>query len=236
MFTDHRHHAGLTQEAHRALPFVSNTDLTETKNRVLGITRLPNPQALLFGGHFHTAVLEPAQYQRTAQRVPWQQLEDLAAAVRRQRFCRDLLYRGQAEQTHTATHAATGVHVKIRPDLLHVSPRIGKVGLVDFKTTSARDYAGFCATIEQYDYDRQAAFYADVLGATRFTIIGVQKKAPFAVWQVDLFDIPGLFEQGRKKYTRLLRAAPPPPDGFARHLPTRAQQAPRVVVSPLNIF
>ena len=76
---------------------------------------------------------------------------------------------------------------------------------VDFKTTSARDYAGFCATIEQYDSDRQAALYADVLGATRFTIIGVQKKAPFAVWQVELFDIPGLFEQSRKKYSTLLR-------------------------------
>ena len=30
----------------------------------------------------HTASLEPDQYQRTTQRVPWQQIEDLAAAVR----------------------------------------------------------------------------------------------------------------------------------------------------------
>lgn len=132
-------------------------------------------------------------------------VETLAATVRRQRYCRDLLFRGRSELTHTATHKATGVPVKIRPDLLHVSPRIGKVGLVDFKTTSDRDNAGFCATIEQYDYDRQAAFYADVLGATRFTIIGVQKKAPFVVWQVELFDIPGLLEQGRKKYGTMLR-------------------------------
>ena len=122
MFTNHHYHPGLTQEAHRALPFISNTDLTETKNRALGITRQPNPQALLFGSHFHTAVLEPDQYQRTPQRVPWAQIEDLAAAVRRQRFCRDLLYRGQAEQTHTATHKAThkatGLVVKVRSDLM----------------------------------------------------------------------------------------------------------------------
>ena len=118
MFTNHHHHPGLTQEAHRALPFISNTDLTETKNRALGITRQPNPQALLFGGHFHTAVFEPARYERTTQRVPWAQIEDLAAAVRRQRFCRDLLYRGQAEQTHTATHEATGLVVKVRPALM----------------------------------------------------------------------------------------------------------------------
>ena len=205
MFANHRHHAGLTQEAHRALPFVSNTDLSNLKAKLLGKPNTTNPVALTFGSHFHTATLEPQHYARTAERCDWPLVETLAAAVRRQRYCRDLLFRGHAEQTHTATHATTGVHVKIRPDLLHVSPRIGKVGLVDFKTTSARDYASFCATIEQYDYDRQAALYADVLGATRFTIIGVQKKAPFSVWQVELFDISGLFEQGRKKYSTLLR-------------------------------
>jgi hypothetical protein len=205
MFTDHHHHPGLTQKAHRALPFVSNTDLSEAKNRALGITRQPNPQALTFGSHFHTAVLEPAQYQRTAQRVPWQQIEDLAAAVRRQRFCRDLLYRGQSEQTHTATHEATGLTVKVRPDLLITSPKTGRRVLVDFKTTSCPDYANFCATIEKYDYDRQAALYTDLLGAARFIIIGVQKKVPFEVWQFEVNAAPGLIERGRKKYERLLK-------------------------------
>ena len=81
----------------------SNTDLTATKNSALGIIRQPNPQALMFGSHFHTAVLEPDQYQRTTQRIPWAQIEDLAAAVRRQRFYWNLLYRGQAEQSHTFT-------------------------------------------------------------------------------------------------------------------------------------
>ncbi|MGI4886166.1 MAG: PD-(D/E)XK nuclease-like domain-containing protein [Janthinobacterium lividum] len=205
MFTDHRHHPGLAQAAHRALPFVSNTDLTAAKNRALGITRQPNPQALAFGSHFHTAVLEPGQYQRTTQRVPWAQIKDLAAAVRRQRFCRDLLYRGQAEQTHTATHEATGLTVKVRPDLMITSPKTGRVVLVDFKTTSCPDYASFCATIERYDYDRQAALYADLLGAARFIIIGVEKKAPFEVWQFEMTEAPGLIEQGRKKYERLLK-------------------------------
>ncbi|GAA3959307.1 PD-(D/E)XK nuclease-like domain-containing protein [Hymenobacter antarcticus] len=206
MFTNVQQFPELTQAQHRALPHASNTDLSNLKAKLLGKPNTPNPVALTFGSHFHTATLEPQHYARTAERCDWPLVETLAAAVRRQRYCRDLLFRGRPELTHTATHAATGIPVKIRPDLLHVSPRIGKVGLVDFKTTSARDYAGFCATIEQYDYDRQAAFYADVLGATRFTIIGIQKKTPFAVWQVELFDIPGLFEQGRKKYERLLRA------------------------------
>ena len=157
-------------------------------------------------------MLEPARYARTPQRVPWQQLEDLAAAVRRQRFCRDLLYRGQAEQTYTATHAATSLTVKVRPDLMITSPKTGRVVLVDFKTTSAPDYAHFCATIEQYDYDRQAALYSDLLGAARFIIIGVQKprikrfqQTP-EVWHFEATPAPGLIEQGRKKYERLMKA------------------------------
>jgi hypothetical protein len=206
MFSNHRHHAGLTQEEHRALPFVSNTDLTNTKNQALGITRQPNPQALAFGSHFHTAVLEPNQYQRTPQRLPWENLEQLAAAVRRQRYCRDLLYRGQPEQTYTATHEATGLVVKVRPDLLITSPKTGRRVLVDFKTTSSPDYAHFCGTIEKYDYDRQAALYSDLLGAARFVIIGVQKKAPFELWRFEMVPAHGLIEQGRKKYERLLRA------------------------------
>ena len=63
----------------------------------------------------------------------------------------------------------------------------------------------FLTTIEKYDYDRQAALYLDVLGVTRFLIIGVQKKAPHNVWRVELTATPGLIEQGRKKYNTLLR-------------------------------
>ncbi|MGI4886447.1 MAG: PD-(D/E)XK nuclease-like domain-containing protein [Janthinobacterium lividum] len=213
MFHALTHHSGLTQAQHRALPHVSNTDLSNLKASILGQLRRPNLVALAFGSHFHTAVLEPGQYQRTDERgIKWPALETLARQLRRQRYCRDLLYRGQAEQSYTAIHTASGVGVKVRPDLL-VRSRAGRQRtLIDFKTTSAPDLAHFLATIEQYDYDRQAALYLDVLGATRFLIIGVQKprveavgQAPCQVWRVELTAMPGLIEQGRKKYTALLR-------------------------------
>ena len=48
-----------------------------------------------------------------------------------------------------------------------------------------------------------------MLGATRFLIIGVQKKGNPSgvhdVWRVELTAMPGLIEQGRKKYAALLR-------------------------------
>ncbi|WP_426061473.1 PD-(D/E)XK nuclease-like domain-containing protein [Hymenobacter sp. B1770] len=206
MFHALTHHPDLTQAQHRALPHVSNTDLSTLKNDLLGQPRQLNPVALAFGSHFHTAVLEPPHYQRTDERgIRWADLETLARQVRRQRYCRDLLYRGQAEQSYTATHTATGVGVKLRPDLL-VRSRAGRqLTLIDFKTTSSPDLAHLLTTIEKYDYDRQAALYFDVLGATRFLIIGVQKKVPHAVWRVELTAMPGLLEQGRKKYSTLLR-------------------------------
>jgi hypothetical protein len=205
MFHDLTAYPGLTQEQHRALPHVSNTDLSELKARVLGQLRRPNPQALAFGSHFHSATLEPATYARTQEKCPWQQLEQLARHVRRHRYCRDLLYRGTAELTHTATHTATGVQVKIRPDLVVVSPAGRRTTLIDFKTTSCRSREQFLATVGQYDYDRQAALYLDALRADRFLIIGVQKKDSHAIWLFDATATPGFIEQGRRKYTALLR-------------------------------
>ena len=206
MFHALTHRPALTQAQHRALPQVSNTDLSQLKAALLGKPNTPNPVALAYGSHFHTAVLEPPHYARTDERgIKWTDLETLARQVRRQRYCRDLLYRGQAEQSYTATHTATGVGVKLRPDLLVRSRACRQLTLIDFKTTSSPDLLHFLATIEKYDYDRQAALYLDVFGATRFLIIGVQKKAPHEVWRVELTAMPGLIEQGRKKYAALLR-------------------------------
>ncbi|WP_019946942.1 PD-(D/E)XK nuclease-like domain-containing protein [Hymenobacter aerophilus] len=205
MFHNLQAYPSLTQKQHRALPAVSNTDLSELKAQVLGQLRMPNPAALAYGTAFHAATLEPATYQRTPEKCPWAQLEQLARRVRRQRYCRDLLYRGTPELTHTAVHAETGLLVKVRPDLLVRSPAGRRLTLIDFKTTSCRDEAQFLATIQQYDYDRQAAFYLDALQADRFLIIGVQKKEPHAVWVFDATATAGLIEQGRKKYAALLR-------------------------------
>ncbi|WP_375419042.1 hypothetical protein [uncultured Hymenobacter sp.] len=76
---------------------------------------------------------------------------------------------------------------------------------IDFKTTSCPDLPHFLASVQQYDYGRQAALYLDALRATRFLIIGVQKKDPHQIWVVDATATPGFVEQGRKKYAALLR-------------------------------
>ena len=205
MFFSLTQQPNLTQAQHRALPHVSNTDLSNLKAELMGQLRRPNPDALAYGAAFHAATLEPHTYARTADRCPWAQLEALARHVRRQRYCRDLLYRGTAELTHTAIHVDTGVAVKVRPDLLVVSPAGRNRTIIDFKTTTCQDLPHFLASAEQYDYDRQAALYLDALQATRFLIIGVQKRNPHQIWVFDAFAAPGFIEQGRRKYSALLR-------------------------------
>lgn len=171
MFTNLQHHPELTQAQHRALPYVSNTDLSNLADELLGRLRTATPwstAALDFGSHFHSAILEPAQFQAIGQQLPagreqsqWAAAGELARAIKRHRYPRHVCYLGQAEQSYTATHEPTGLLVKVRPDLLIDSPQKRRRTLVDFKTTSCKDQAQFLETVDKYGYDRQGALYAD---------------------------------------------------------------------------
>ena len=219
MFTHPEHHPDITQEQHRALPFISNTDLSNLADELLGRPRSTNTyttDALTFGSHFHSAILEPDQYQKLDTGFPfdakgysqYKAAGELARAIKRHRYPRHVCYLGQPEQSYTSTHVPTGLVVKVRPDLLIDSPKKRHRTLVDFKTTSCKDLAQFLDTVDKYGYDRQGALYADALGAHRVVLIAVQKKAPTgqepAVWVHKL--TAEQLAAGRKKYTRLLRA------------------------------
>ncbi|MBF9240010.1 hypothetical protein I2I05_21650 [Hymenobacter sp. BT683] len=69
----------------------------------------------------------------------------VCAAARCWRFSYNLLYRSQAEQTHTATHEATGLTVKVHPRPDDYQSRNGPRGTRGLNTTSAPDYAHLCA-------------------------------------------------------------------------------------------
>ena len=220
MFTNLTHHPNLTQKQYRALPFVSNTDLSNLADQLLGRQRdMSSPYmaaALHFGSMFHSAILEPDIFEAqeepenmdyakwAAERV---RAKKLARAIKRHRYPRHVCYLGQAEQSYTATHEPTGLTVKVRPDLLIDSPQRRRRTLVDFKTTSCKDLAQFLETVDKYGYDRQGALYADVLSAHRVVLIAVQKKPAKGqepqVWVHEL--TAEQMQAGRKKYRKLLR-------------------------------
>jgi hypothetical protein len=117
-----------------------------------------------------------------------------------------LLEIGIPEPSCIFTEANSGTLCKLRADLIVDQPG-EPYTIVDFKTTLARDYSHFVAQCSGYDYDRQAAFYADALHADRFLLVGVQKVEPFELF---VFEVPPhMLAEGRAKYQRLLRLLNP---------------------------
>ena len=93
------------------------------------------------------------------------------------------------------------VKVRCRPDIL----RQGNL-IADLKTTDDAGFRGFQKSFANFHYHRQAAFYCDLVSQITgekydtFTIIAVEKTAPYAV-QVFALD-EGTLEKGREEYQR----------------------------------
>jgi len=114
--------------------------------------------------------------------------------------------KGKAEQTITWNDPDSGIDCKGRIDLLLEGKGRQKPMIVDLKTTQDAG-PDFAKSIAKFGYHMQAAFYQDgmMYGEKRncgFTIIAVEKTAPYAVG-VYLMDKAAL-EQGRKNYKKVL--------------------------------
>ena len=76
--------------------------------------------------------------------------------------------------------------------------------ITDFKTTSARSLRAFINCCQQYNYDRQMAFYADSIGVQQVCLIGVSKKAK-RLFFVQKYASSAFIAEGRRKYRFLLQ-------------------------------
>ncbi|GAB3489695.1 hypothetical protein GCM10027341_00410 [Spirosoma knui] len=224
-----------TGDDYRALPRVSNSDLTRLKEEHLGYWSVPSARfipekAKVFGRAFHQHLLEPETVGTVLQQLlpdlnpdnhllaPKQaeQLSTLMRTIRQDGFCRRYLRMSERERVVLFTDPATGVACKSRLDMVYTSPKRRNALIIDVKTTSARTQAQFLESCYTYDYDRQAAFYLDSLRyaeaadwATtrqfRFVFIGVMKQRPHRLFAVDATSIPDFIDYGRKKYRFWLR-------------------------------
>lgn len=80
----------------------------------------------------------------------------------------------------------------------------------DIKTTSATTLDGFLKSCDEFDYDRQRAFYMKVSGARRDILIGVSNVFPYKIFihrivQGDWFHLRGCYKMNKLAY-ELLRA------------------------------
>jgi len=218
----------LPYDDYRALPAVANSDLSRLRDALNGrLPRTPgNQTALSFGTAFHTALLEPEQYQPGQPGLNDTLVWWLVEGVKLQPDLRQLLEVGVPEPSCLFTEPNTGTLCKLRADLVVDQPN-QPYTIIDFKTTGARDYEHFRAQCTGFDYDRQAAFYLDALRADRFLLVGVQKFEPFGVFTVEV--TPDMLADGRRKYLYLLRLLQPEAE-----IPAYLNEAVRTIADSLG--
>jgi hypothetical protein len=193
----------LSDTDYRGLNRYSNSDLSEFKRLLIGDNRPLPKNAFHFGSVFHQMILEPEKISGDT----WISFTDeqqeklfmMHNRVTEHKTVQKFLSSKRREEVHL--FEAEGLECKSKLDL------IANNLIVDFKTTSAKDYQAFVASILKYDYHRQAAFYTDSAQAEGFAFIGVQKQAPFDIFYVELtlWQGPGGLDSGRHQYQSLLR-------------------------------
>jgi hypothetical protein len=194
----------VSYDDYRALPAIANSDLSRLRDALDG--RPPRTDsgsgALSFGTAFHTALLEPNEYQPGQLGLNDTLVWWLVEGVKLNAELNRLLESGVTERSAVFTEPATGTLCKLRADLVLDQPG-QPYTVIDFKTTMARDAEHFRWQCSAYDYDRQAAFYTDALRAERFLLVGVQKVEPFGVFPLE---VPtDMLAEGRRKYMQLLK-------------------------------
>ena len=193
----------VSYDDYRALPAIANSDLSRLRDALAGRPpRLDSGSgALSFGTAFHTALLEPADYQPGQPGLNDTLIWWLVEGVKLNTELNRLLAQGVTERSAVFSEPTTGTLCKLRADLVLQQPG-QPYTVVDFKTTLARDADHFRLQCSHYDYDRQAAFYLDALRADRFLLVGVQKVEPFGVFPLE---VPAaMLAEGRRKYLHLL--------------------------------
>lgn len=97
-------------------------------------------------------------------------------------------------------HKPTGLLLKGRIDLFNFDRAKNEVSIADIKTTDDASPGEFARSVRKWGYHRQAAYYMDLVGATRFFFIAVEKAPPYAVAIYELDD--RTIEAGREANER----------------------------------
>jgi hypothetical protein len=190
--------------------------------RVTGPRMEPTP-AMVFGTLLHRACLEPEKLAgsfvvkpedmdfrskagkewRDAQTAPIidaaqkNALETASAKVLAHPAACDVLTNSNKEVSVFKRCEKTNILLKGRIDAITVQKDTGLTWVADIKTTEDASPKAFARAIAQWGYAEQAAFYLDLVGATHFVFIAVEKVAPYevAVYELD----PESISIGRKQ-------------------------------------
>ena len=191
------HTQKLTNDQYRAIPRISNSDLTTLHNRMFGIKHFGNPtKAFAFGTAVHELILEPHTILNLPEGVDIALVQEVARTARDTPSVKWALRFSKKEEIVLWDCPVTGLPLKCKLDMVYKNSTI-----YDIKTTTCRTVEAFEKSAEKYGYDRQAAFYLDSVGAKNFVFVVLSKTKKNGI-----FIIPctkEFIEQGRKKYKKL---------------------------------
>ncbi|GAB2547253.1 hypothetical protein GCM10027085_43090 [Spirosoma aerophilum] len=136
------------------MPRYANSDLGEFRDSLFSFNaKKPSAATLTFGIMFHALTLEcvtPADVTPSVAK----QLGAMRESILQNRFARQVLLNAEVEQVNTWMDPLTGLPCKSQLDVWAAEDKL----IVDLKSTRAKTYGDFLRCIDQYGYDRQAAF------------------------------------------------------------------------------
>ena len=188
-----------TDEQYRAIPRISNSDLSALHNRMFGIKFFgDSTKAFAFGTAVHELILEPHTILNLPEGVDIALVQEVARTARDTPSVKWALRFSKKEEIILWDCPVTGLPLKSKLDIVYKNKTV-----YDIKTTTCGTIQAFAKTAESYGYDRQAAFYLDSVGAKNFVFVVLSKTKKDTIFIVTC--TKEFIEQGRKKYKKLLK-------------------------------
>ena len=189
----------LTNDQYRAIPRISNSDLSAMANKMFGVQTFGNPQkAFALGTAVHELILEPHVIQKLPENVDIALVQELAKTAWNTPKLKWALKFSQKEKIVFWQCPDTNLPLKSKLDIVYKNSTV-----YDIKTTSCATLNAFTKSADKYGYDRQAAFYLDSVGAKHFVFIVLCKTKKDTIFVITCEK--SFIEAGRKKYKRLLQ-------------------------------
>ena len=199
--------------------FLSNSDIsTLLKNPMLLRKDRPKTSAMVIGGYFHTAILEPDKLEQfkiikstTRNTKQYKEMsggeicllqhevdkiELMTEKVMSNDICKSLIRVGNIEYEQPNIIELEGQMWKGKADIVNHDEKL----IIDLKTTA--DLSKFKSSAYRYNYDSQAYIYSKLFGY-EFLFIAIDKKSG----QIGLFDCSDKFySSGEEKVEKASEA------------------------------
>ena len=129
-------------------------------------------------------------------------VQECAKSIRAHKSAAAILKGAKVEVAVFAIHEETGLLRKARLDIVATDAN-NNTTVADIKTCDDASPEGFALAIGKWDYVSQASYYTDIIGASFFCFIAVEKTPPYAcaVYCVDADSI----QIGRDRNNECLR-------------------------------